>query len=318
MPIKLNGSTSGYVQLQAAAVAGSNNITLPTTNGTANQLMQTDGTGTLSYATITAGTGVTVTNGTGTITIASSSVGGFSNMAVATYTAASNSSGSSLVWNSSGSLTWTVPTGITTARITILGGGGGGGAARTNNGGDIGNGGGGGGYAQKVVTGLTPAGAITVTVGNGGAGGATTGATGATGGTTSVGAPISMSATGGTGGTLFGSPSNANSTNGGAGGTSSSGQLNLSGKTAQSLVYVSNATYSGSCTPTVSVTYYVNNGGGDAPAGLGFGGWRPPSSTGGVGTAGVGFGSGGSGAVGVGSGTSAGGAGANGIVIIEW
>jgi len=30
MPVKLNGSTSGYTQIQAAAVAGNNTLTLPT------------------------------------------------------------------------------------------------------------------------------------------------------------------------------------------------------------------------------------------------------------------------------------------------
>jgi hypothetical protein len=35
MPIRLNGSTSGYTELSAPAVAGNNSITFPTTSGTA-------------------------------------------------------------------------------------------------------------------------------------------------------------------------------------------------------------------------------------------------------------------------------------------
>ena len=42
MPIKLNGSTSGYSQLQAAAAAASNTLTLPASNGT---IIADDGSG---------------------------------------------------------------------------------------------------------------------------------------------------------------------------------------------------------------------------------------------------------------------------------
>ena len=42
MPIKLSGSTSGYSQLQAAAVAASNTLTLPASNGT---ILSDDGSG---------------------------------------------------------------------------------------------------------------------------------------------------------------------------------------------------------------------------------------------------------------------------------
>jgi len=50
MTIRLNGSTSGYAQLDSAAVGGNNTLVLPTTNGTANQALVTDGSGTLSFA----------------------------------------------------------------------------------------------------------------------------------------------------------------------------------------------------------------------------------------------------------------------------
>jgi hypothetical protein len=51
MPIKLNGSTSGYTQISAPATAGNNTLTLPTGNGSNGQFMQTDGSGNLSFAT---------------------------------------------------------------------------------------------------------------------------------------------------------------------------------------------------------------------------------------------------------------------------
>jgi hypothetical protein len=38
--LRLNGSTSGYTEIDAPAVAGSNTITLPTGNGSANQLLK--------------------------------------------------------------------------------------------------------------------------------------------------------------------------------------------------------------------------------------------------------------------------------------
>ena len=49
MPLKLNGSTSGFTQLSAPAVAGNNTLTLPTGSGTGGQVVQTDGAGTLSF-----------------------------------------------------------------------------------------------------------------------------------------------------------------------------------------------------------------------------------------------------------------------------
>ena len=80
----MNGSTSGYTQIQAAATAANNTLTLPnsgtnllsdatlpTTTPTNGQIPIGNGT-TYVPATITAGTGISVTNGAGSITIASS------------------------------------------------------------------------------------------------------------------------------------------------------------------------------------------------------------------------------------------------------
>ena len=87
MPVKLSGSTSGYAQIQAAATAANNTLTLPssgtnllsdatlpTTTPTNGQIPIGNGT-TYVPATITAGTGISVTNGAGTISIAATGGG---------------------------------------------------------------------------------------------------------------------------------------------------------------------------------------------------------------------------------------------------
>ena len=50
MTLRLNGSTSGYVEIDAPATAGSNTLTLPSGNGTAHQVLKNSATaGTLEY-----------------------------------------------------------------------------------------------------------------------------------------------------------------------------------------------------------------------------------------------------------------------------
>lgn len=49
MPVRLNGSTSGYTELNAPASAGNNTLTLPTGNGSAGNILGTDGAGNLSW-----------------------------------------------------------------------------------------------------------------------------------------------------------------------------------------------------------------------------------------------------------------------------
>jgi hypothetical protein len=49
MSIRLNGSTSGYTEIDAPALAGSNTLTLPTGNGSSGQVLSTNGSGTLSF-----------------------------------------------------------------------------------------------------------------------------------------------------------------------------------------------------------------------------------------------------------------------------
>ena len=118
------------------------------------------------------------------------------------------------VYTSSGN--WSVPSGVTKAKVTVVGGGGGGGNDNSN---EAISGGGGGGTAIEYVTGLS--GTVSVTVGAGGA----QGSTGATGGTSSFGAYCSAS--GGTGGISYGGfgpvPAPGN------GGAGSGGSINISG-----------------------------------------------------------------------------------------
>ena len=49
MTLRLNGSTSGYTEIDAPAVAGSNTLVLPGGNGSAGQVLTTNGSGTLSW-----------------------------------------------------------------------------------------------------------------------------------------------------------------------------------------------------------------------------------------------------------------------------
>lgn len=53
MALKLKGSTSGFTAIDAPAVAGDNTLVLPADNGSASQYLQTNGSGVLSWATVT-------------------------------------------------------------------------------------------------------------------------------------------------------------------------------------------------------------------------------------------------------------------------
>ena len=50
MTLRLNGSTSGYVEIDAPAVAANNTLILPGGNGTSGQVLTTNGSGTLSWS----------------------------------------------------------------------------------------------------------------------------------------------------------------------------------------------------------------------------------------------------------------------------
>ena len=53
MALRLNGSSSGYVELDVPADAGSHTLTLPDGGGSSGQYLQTDGSGGLSWQTVT-------------------------------------------------------------------------------------------------------------------------------------------------------------------------------------------------------------------------------------------------------------------------
>lgn len=50
MTLRINGSTSGYTEIDAPATAGNNTLVLPTGNGSSGQFLSTNGSGTLSWA----------------------------------------------------------------------------------------------------------------------------------------------------------------------------------------------------------------------------------------------------------------------------
>lgn len=52
MTLRLNGSTSGYTEIDAPAIAGSNTLVLPGGNGSAGQVLTTNGSGTLSWGNV--------------------------------------------------------------------------------------------------------------------------------------------------------------------------------------------------------------------------------------------------------------------------
>ena len=53
MALRLNGSSSGYVELDVPAAAGSHTLTLPNSGGSSGQYLQTNGAGALSWQTVT-------------------------------------------------------------------------------------------------------------------------------------------------------------------------------------------------------------------------------------------------------------------------
>ena len=55
MALRLNGSSSGYVELDVPAAAGSHTLTLPDGGGSSGQYLQTNGSGGLSWAGVTTG-----------------------------------------------------------------------------------------------------------------------------------------------------------------------------------------------------------------------------------------------------------------------
>jgi hypothetical protein len=138
-----------------------------------------------------------------------------------TAPAAAGVTGGKTLFTSSGTgQTFTVPTGVTAVKVTVVAGGAAGGTVFTSGCNQFGGGGGGaGGGAVKWLTGLVPGGTLTVAVGA--AGGASSVASGTSNTITTVSATA-----GAAGSNATGSPSLAA---GGAGGIGTSGDLNMRG-----------------------------------------------------------------------------------------
>lgn len=137
----------------------------------------------------------------------------------------------------SGSNNWTCPEGITKVLAIVIGGGGGGGSS---------NDGGFGGYAIGVVSGLTPGGSYTATVGAGGA-------AGVSGGTSSF-----IDAITATGGAHSGGADGA-----GSGGNFSNGITNTNGFFAQSLRIRPEGSGASAVAYSTSGAYVPGSAGGD-------------------------------------------------------
>lgn len=179
-----------YVAVKAPnALAANTTFTLPAADGTSGQVLQTNGTGALSFGNVAAangGTGLTspgtagnvlTSNGTGWTSATPSGVG-------SSYTE----------FLSSG--TWTKPAGVTWVYIEAIGGGGGGRSAAFLN--DPCGGGGGGEFTSQLMLASTLGATVTVTVGTGGAGGTIGGNNGSAGVASSFGSVVT--ARGGLGG----------------------------------------------------------------------------------------------------------------------
>lgn len=238
----------------------------------------------------------------------SAPVAGLSNISIASYSSVTNSSGTSLVWNSNGSSTWTVPAGVTVAKVTVMAAGGAGGGAT---GSSRGAGGRSGGVAIKYITGLTPGSTVSITVGAGGV--AVSNAAGGSGGASSFGAYCS--ATGGTGGAANQSTSALIAQL--SGGVGSSGDINITGPATLPDV-PSSAGYGTACSGYVNSVYLIfgyGQAGANAYGSLGTGGFIKQAT--GAGNAASGFGAGGSGGTSPGT-AVAGGNGTPGVVMIEF
>lgn len=214
--------------------------------------------------------------------------------------------------------TFTVPSGVSAVKVTVIGGGGGGGGATAGVGQiSVGGGGGGGGTAIKWVTGLVPGSTVTVTVGIGGSGNSGSNGLAQSGGTSSFG--THCSATGGVGGALVGN----NAGVGGSGGNGSNGNFNIpGGKGMDGYITSGNTYYSsggGGATnyATVMQNSLVPYTSGQSFWGIG-GLGQDINSYSSVGNGAGGFGAGGGGALRATGGGATGGAGTAGFVLVEW
>jgi hypothetical protein len=270
--VTLAGAATGFQTFSSAIGTGNTMYYCIAGQGTSEWEV---GMGTLSASTTLARTKIFASSNAGSAVNFSA---GTKDVFVTLPASAGYAGASGQVFTASG--TFTIPTGITRVKVTVIGGGGGGGGGRSVGCSDYpGNGGGGGGTAIKFLTSLTPGNTLTVTRGAGGSGGAYDSLSGGTsGGTSSVSSGTetitTVSATGGGGGQMFGYPI----ANGGVG---SSADLNINGN-------AGNAEGGGGTTlGGGGSTTYIGNGTTGGNYGGGGGGSTPMINTGGAGCAGV-------------------------------
>ena len=280
-----NGTGAHTVATTAQMLAGVG--TVPIANGGTNSTATPTaggigyGTGTAHAYTAAGTTGQVLTSqGAGAPIWASASGGGIAGIGGQVFTASG---------------TFTIPTGVTLLKVTVVGGGGAGGSGVTNScsTGGSGGGGGAGGASIKYLTGLTPGNTLTVT-------------RGAAGSTSSVSSGTqtitTISATGGGGGGSASTGSGFGGS-GGVGGSGSGGDINLTGNAGNTGNFVSVAAGNGLSGGT---------GGGSIFGGAGAG------SSSNVGSNGNNYGAGGGGGFGNFNQSYSGGSGSGGIVVFEW
>ena len=282
----INNGTS-YVALKApTSLAATTTYTLPTADGTVNQSLVTDGSGTLSWSGVT---GASVTN-----------------------------------FSSSG--TWTKPAGVTTVTVELWGGGGGGGSGRKgDNNADGGGGGGGGAYVTKTFPASDISSTVSVTLGAGGAGGAaqatnnTAGNAGSAGVSSTFGAYLTayggaggIGGVDGAGGTSTGGGGGGGALSAGSGGTpggpGTDGQFGGAYQSTSSAYGGAGGGTGGYLGGSAGGSSFQGGSAGGGGGGASFGGGGSASNAGGAG--GTVPGAGGSGGAG---GTSGGGAGGAGV-----
>ena len=158
---------------------------------------------------------------------------------------------------------WTIPAGVTSAKVAVAGGGGGGGSGGSN-GQQLGTAGGNGGFAYALVTGMIPGSTVTITVGGAG--------TGSTYGGTNYGSSPQQNGTGGKT-SSFGSyitcTGGAAGTYGGAGGAAGTATLANSNVTSMSTYMAGSSSFVGSKGTSAGGGV---GGSGSAATGYGFGG----------------------------------------------
>jgi hypothetical protein len=175
------------------------------------------------------------------------------------WTAPSGGASGGQTFTSSG--TFTIPTGVTALKVTVVGGGGGGGGFYP--GAVAGSGGGGGGASVKFLTGLTSGNTLAVTIGSGGTGGRGAqgfgGVVANAGGTSSVASGTqSITTISATGGSRGGNAYNNDFTRIVTGGVGSGGDLNIQGGSYQGNF----VRYFACCSAFPSLTFY--NAGGES------------------------------------------------------